>query len=446
MKNKIIKYLKRNVDIIIVAEVLALIIVSKFFLAHFYYSAVNFYIIKLLPIILFGLMVALAIIYKKNERFRKRIFLILLVFFIFFEKGQFVQMILFFSVMMAYAGIFVIIGVAILFLSGWLFGKFIKNKFNLFNVYEKFKWCVVSIFLLNCVLVGVVIVYAETCETNGCFHNKAMRYDNKNICSKIIDESESNNSQFIGEKKECFDAVLKKEKYNNKNLKACDDVINKKDKEICYFSFAERVLDTGICNNFIKDKKRLSRCKKDVELKKCYNTYGNKEWKKRDDCKEEILKKARLEENKIEKNTANQGNYNSIKSMNARYKEIYAEEERNGDVFHKKSKRFSDISQLKRVAESMQRQAKKCDDRGEIINSSGKDKMSKIMCNNSNGFNWSTAVDACGVQGDIWWIVVYDNSNWDFTLECTKYPECSGIENVKCNKDDCWFSDNCNEE
>lgn len=100
------------------------------------------------------------------------------------------------------------------------------------------------------------------------------------------------------------------------------------------------------------------------------------------------------------------------------------------------------IEQIISTTIDMVSSAKKCDEAGKIIRNSGTTEPPRFMCDGVSD-KWPI-LSVCGNVNDTQWIVAYNNNNWEYTIECNKYPECSGIENVRCTKDGCVFSEKCN--
>jgi hypothetical protein len=105
------------------------------------------------------------------------------------------------------------------------------------------------------------------------------------------------------------------------------------------------------------------------------------------------------------------------------------------------SQRYFDIKLIQTYVQSVfKNQVKECINKGNRLKGGIG---GGLLCESSISGNWAT-IGACGEeQADTKWIVNYNSDNWTITLECKKYPECSSLENIKCAKDGCIFSDKC---
>lgn len=127
-----------------------------------------------------------------------------------------------------------------------------------------------------------------------------------------------------------------------------------------------------------------------------------------------------------------------------KYQEILQGEVASGDTAHTRSKKFSQISTIKKAVEVALQYTKECDESENVIK--GTENGMGFICPGYSPMSWPfLGGDSCGkVQSDTEWIVAYKDGEWSYTLECKNYPECSGIENLQCTKDGCVFSEKCN--
>jgi hypothetical protein len=317
---------------------------------------------------------------------------------------------------------------------GIFIGEKIKKHNSISTAKIFFIWLFLS-FFINVIAMIFVILMANNCDRISdtekkdlCYRDKASRIKEENICENVND---------LEYQSFCYMEVLFDSEYENaKSTGQCDKIKDIDSKKDCYIYVARATLDDTICQNF-EDFKFMRDYKIGVQTNRCRNIRSPK---KTAEC-EAILNKMKSDQKEETSSQTVQESNVKVNDSYSKYRELYLEEEKNGDTAHAKSRRFSEIDAIKKNVASMQKYVLECDRKGEKIKSTVNGMGS--VCSSSS---WAVLMDVCGEkQVDTNWIVDYDDdNNWSYTLSCKKHPECSGMENVKCTSSGCVFSEKCN--
>ncbi len=322
-------------------------------------------------------------------------------------------------------------------IAGSYIGRAVKSKYNI-SRYKIIAGTFFILFILNFIIMGSIAIRLDNCdyfandEKDACYDNKAYRYRDENICAKI-------KSQY--DKKMCYESVIfDYEEENYVNATQCDGILNETDREYCYVDFAEEKVNKSICDDLVKNENIRVECYEEVNQSRCHKMPWGK---KRSDCEDEL--KRRDAEKISHSDVQNSELQNREISEYERYQEILQEEVTNGDTTHVRSQRFSQVSTIKKSVKNALQYTKECDGNGGIIK--GTENGLGFICPGYSPMSWPfIGGDSCGkVQSDAKWIVDYNDGEWSYTLDCKNYPECSGMENLRCTKNGCVFSEKCNE-